>query len=217
MFSSRVVIFILALFTVLVAARPVTVQPPTSSDVEAEAEAASPAADLVEPVPQVESRAAKVASALSSLFPLGTSGSSWSTASAAEDSRGLNDATLRPQSVLKSSPYTYTTAPDGSRAIKGHFNQGAYVFNRNSGFSFYALGPKEVDLTEAKEITFGYSVFFPKGFNFQLGGKLPGAGEFWSPSNFIPVLISCQLVVTLSPSLSAAQVEVVPTTAFLLA
>jgi len=221
MFSSRVVIFILALFTVLVAARPVTVQPP-SSDVEAVA----PTADSVDPVPQVaeprqvsapKAAVPKIASALTSLFPLGTPGASWSTAQAADSPLNLNDATLRPQSALRSSPYTYTTAPDGSRAIKGHFNQGAYVFNKGSGFSFYAIGPKEVDLTDAKEMTFGYSVFFPKGFNFQLGGKLPGAGEYSFPSNHVFVLMSCQLVATLSLSLLAALAARVRTHAFLLA
>jgi hypothetical protein len=31
-----------------------------------------------------------------------------------------------------------------------------------------------VDLTTAKEVTFGYSIFFQKGFAFNRGGKLPG-------------------------------------------
>jgi len=38
----------------------------------------------------------------------------------------------------------------------------------------YAPGPSSVDLTTAKEATFGYSVYFPVGFAFQKGGKMPG-------------------------------------------
>jgi hypothetical protein len=44
----------------------------------------------------------------------------------------------------------------------------------NGGFSFYAPGPQNVDLTTAKEVTFGYSVMFERGFQFNMGGKLPG-------------------------------------------
>lgn len=45
------------------------------------------------------------------------------------------------------------------------------------GFSFYAPGPQSVDLTTAKEVTFGYSVMFEHGFQFNKGGKLPGLCE----------------------------------------
>ncbi|KAJ2927100.1 hypothetical protein H1R20_g9978, partial [Candolleomyces eurysporus] len=56
------------------------------------------------------------------------------------------------------------------------FPQGSYTFKNQpqGGFSFYAPGPPQVDLTEAKEATFGYSVYFPDGFAFNKGGKLPG-------------------------------------------
>ncbi|GAC95629.1 alginate lyase [Pseudozyma hubeiensis SY62] len=40
------------------------------------------------------------------------------------------------------------------------------------GTQFYALTP--FDLTLASSITFNYSVFFPAGYNFVMGGKLPG-------------------------------------------
>ncbi|RXW21823.1 hypothetical protein EST38_g4045 [Candolleomyces aberdarensis] len=56
------------------------------------------------------------------------------------------------------------------------FPQGSYTFAHQpqGGFSFYAPGPPQVDLTDAKEATFGYSVYFPDGFAFNKGGKLPG-------------------------------------------
>jgi hypothetical protein len=73
-------------------------------------------------------------------------------------------------------PHTYTAAPDGKKAMKAHYPKGSYTFgfDPQGGFSFYAPGPADVDLTTAKEATFGYSVFFPEGFDFNLGGKLPG-------------------------------------------
>jgi hypothetical protein len=49
--------------------------------------------------------------------------------------------------------------------------------NTNGGFSFYSPGPENVDLTTAKEVTFGYSVMFEEGFQFNMGGKLPGLCE----------------------------------------
>jgi hypothetical protein len=78
--------------------------------------------------------------------------------------------------VLRSVVHTYTNAPDGKKAMKAHYPKGSYTFGNQpqGGFSFYAPGPSNVDLKTAKEATFGYSIFFPEGFDFNLGGKLPG-------------------------------------------
>jgi hypothetical protein len=56
------------------------------------------------------------------------------------------------------------------------YSKGSYALKTSpaGGLSFYAQGPKNVDLSTAKEATFGYSVFFEKGFDFNRGGKLPG-------------------------------------------
>lgn len=88
----------------------------------------------------------------------------------------LSDASFRPQKVLRTTVHSYTNAPDGKRALKAHYPKGSYTFGHNpqGGFSFYAPGHESVDLTQAKEATFGYSVFFPNGFDPVLGGKLPG-------------------------------------------
>jgi hypothetical protein len=61
--------------------------------------------------------------------------------------------------------------------MKAHYPKGSYTFTHTplGGISFYASGP--IDLTKAKEATFGYSVFFGDGFDFQKGGKLPGLCE----------------------------------------
>lgn len=112
---------------------------------------------------------------LDKLFPVDNFISSWTT-SPSKGSLSLSDSTFRPTNVLKSLPHTYTDAPDGKAAMKAHYPKGSYNFGHNpqGGFSFYAPGPDSVDLSTAKEATFGYSVFFPEGFDFQKGGKLPG-------------------------------------------
>jgi len=112
---------------------------------------------------------------LGKLFPASNGLDSWTT-SPAGHALALSDSTFRPIKVLQALAHTYTTAPDGKKAMKAHYPAGSYTFGHNpqGGFSFYAPGPESVDLTTAKEATFGYSVFFPKGFAFQKGGKLPG-------------------------------------------
>jgi Polysaccharide lyase 14 len=49
---------------------------------------------------------------------------------------------------------------------------GAYDYKgSNGGVSFYA---QPADLSDAKEVTFSYSLYFSQGFDFNKGGKLPG-------------------------------------------
>lgn len=118
--------------------------------------------------------AISVKGVLAKLFPI-VSSQSWTTFPSTA-ALALSDATLRPFKILQAVAHTYTSAPDGTPAMKAHYPQGSYTFGHNpqGGFSFYAPGPSDVDLTTAKEATFGYSVFFPEGFDFQKGGKLPG-------------------------------------------
>ena len=63
--------------------------------------------------------------------------------------------------------------------MKATYPEGSYNFQHEplGGISFYASGPASVDLTTAKEVTLGYSVFFESGFDFNIGGKLPGLCE----------------------------------------
>ena len=112
---------------------------------------------------------------LGSLFPVSGFSKSWTTAVGGA-TVGLSDATFRPTKELKGLSHDYVSAPDGKKAMKAHYPKGSYTFGHEprGGFSFYAPGPANVDLSTAKEATFGYSVFFPEGFEFQLGGKLPG-------------------------------------------
>ncbi|KAF8955574.1 hypothetical protein BDZ97DRAFT_280680 [Flammula alnicola] len=113
---------------------------------------------------------------LGDLFPVSGFSDSWSTSPASGNALALADSTFRPTNVLQTVVHTYENAPDGKKSMKAHYAKGSYNFGHDpqGGFSFYAPGPSSVDLTTAKEATFGYSVFFPKGFAFNLGGKLPG-------------------------------------------
>ncbi|KAL0957417.1 hypothetical protein HGRIS_001216 [Hohenbuehelia grisea] len=112
----------------------------------------------------------------SALFPIKTLKKSWSTAPGADNSLPLSDTTLRPTRVLSSLSHDYVSAPDGKRSMKAHFPKGSYSFSHKpqGGLSFYALGPSNMELQNAKEVTFGYSVYFDVTFIWNKGGKLPG-------------------------------------------
>ena len=113
------------------------------------------------------------------LFPYGFGEKSWTTAEGIDGARPLSDATLEPTNVLSALSRDIVKAPDGKFGMKAHYPQGSYTFDHDpiGGFSFYAKGPSDVDLSIALEATFGYSVFFEEDFDYQLGGKLLGFCE----------------------------------------
>ncbi|KAJ7138447.1 hypothetical protein C8R43DRAFT_1089316 [Mycena crocata] len=113
---------------------------------------------------------------LKALFPAGTPGKSWTTSPKSSDALSLSDNTLNPTKLLKALAHPYDTAPDGKEAMKATYPKGSYTFTHSpqGGLSFYAPGPDSLDMTKAKTLTLGYSVFFEKGFDFNMGGKLPG-------------------------------------------
>ncbi|KAF8481422.1 hypothetical protein JB92DRAFT_3271283 [Gautieria morchelliformis] len=126
---------------------------------------------------------------LSLLFPAGQGSSLWSTVSSLATSVPLNTAAFNPIHLMKTAKPSYTNAPDGSPALQIHFQKGkaaatvsllcvliivagAYDYKGpRGGISFYA---RPMDLSNAKEVTFSYSLYFSDGFNFNKGGKLPG-------------------------------------------
>ncbi|GLB36907.1 hypothetical protein LshimejAT787_0311940 [Lyophyllum shimeji] len=110
---------------------------------------------------------------LRQLFPANVT-ESWTTVRGAPDALPLSDSTLHPHHST-STKYCYVEAY-GKDALKAHYPKGSYKPSAfpPGGFSFYAPGPASVDLSAAKEVTFGYSVMFPAGFDFVMGGKLPG-------------------------------------------
>ena len=115
-------------------------------------------------------------SSIDKLFPLGRGKDSWTTAEGIDGALPLSDATLKPTKVLTALSRDIVKAPDGKLGMKAHYPEGSYTFGHDpmGGFSFYAKGPSDVDLSTALEATFGYSVFFEEDFEYQLGGKLLG-------------------------------------------
>lgn len=116
------------------------------------------------------------ASVSSPLFPVSPQLKYWTTDPDLPSPSPLSDATFRPHNQITALAHPYVNAPDGKLSMKAHYPEGSYTFTHTpqGGISFYAPGPASVDLTTAKEATFGYSVYFPSGFQFVKGGKLPG-------------------------------------------
>jgi len=118
-------------------------------------------------------------SQLSTLFPMGDGLEKWTTLHSADGAVPLSDETFRPHDEISALPHPYVQAPDsdsGDLAMQAHYPKGSYTYTHQpqGGISFYAPGPASVDVSTASEVTFGYSVYFPKGFQFNKGGKLPG-------------------------------------------
>ena len=119
-------------------------------------------------------------SSTNAIFPLGRGLRSWTTLRSASDALPISDTTFRPTKGNKAHAHDTVTSPEpNSRpAMLAVFSKGCHSHSQTKGgFSFYAPGPQSVDLTTAKEVTFGYSVMFERGFQFNKGGKLPGLCE----------------------------------------
>lgn len=117
---------------------------------------------------------------LAALFPVPNSVAKWTTLPGVPDALPLSDETLKPFNLMSGTTHEYVAAPDGKQALAATYPKGSYIPSKDprGGFSFYALGPDTVDFTAARELTLGYSVMFPAGFQWQKGGKLPGICEF---------------------------------------
>lgn len=103
---------------------------------------------------------------------------SWTTCADSASVLPLSDATLQPFKVASGVTHTYLPFA-GKSAMQAVFPNGSYTFSHEprGGISFYAPGAAALDLTTAKEATFGYSVYFQDGFEWNKGGKLPGFCE----------------------------------------
>jgi hypothetical protein len=103
---------------------------------------------------------------------------SWTTHEGAEDALPISDSTFRPTVEARTLTHNTVTSPgpNSKPAMEAVYAKGSWDLHRGSdgGFSLYAPGPQHVDLTLAKEATFGYSVMFQEGWEWNLGGKLPG-------------------------------------------
>lgn len=116
------------------------------------------------------------ASISSPLFPVSPQLSYWTTSTSISGALPLADSTFRPHNQITALKHSYVDAPDGELSMQAYYPAGSYNFQNSpqGGFSFYAPGPTSVDLTTAKEATFGYTAYFPAGFEFVKGGKVPG-------------------------------------------
>lgn len=115
-------------------------------------------------------------SGLDALFPVPGAVAQWTTLPGAPNALPLSDTTIKPFKVGGGTTHDYVAAPDGKQAMQAKFPKGSYIPSKEprGGFSFYAPGPAAVDISSARELTFGYSIMFPEGFQFNKGGKLPG-------------------------------------------
>ncbi|KDR81970.1 hypothetical protein GALMADRAFT_59110 [Galerina marginata CBS 339.88] len=196
MFSARVILLSLVFLAIFATAHPIRrIVCPAARRATSSHSVASASLDLVKvptthkssstskaspkpasstPIPNVSTGI--VSGILGNLFPVTGFSESWTTSPSSQSAFSLTDSTFRPNHVLNTVLHTYANAPDGKKAMMAHYPKDSYTFGHDpqGGFSFYAPGPKSVDLSTAKEATFGYSVYFPKGFAFNLGGKLPG-------------------------------------------
>lgn len=116
------------------------------------------------------------ASVSSPLLPISPQVSYWTTSTTLSGALPLADSTFRPHNQISALTHSYVDAPDGRLSMQAIYPEGSYTFSHDpqGGFSFYAPGPASVDLTTAKEATFGYTAYFPSGFDFVKGGKVPG-------------------------------------------
>lgn len=123
---------------------------------------------------------------LKKLFPVNAL-KKWTTSTSSDDSLPLNDNTFGVTKLLSALSHDYVTAPDGKKSVQAHYPEGSYTFGHSpeGGFSFYATGPDNFNLDNAKEATLSYSVYFEEDFDFNKGGKLPGFCECQLSKRFL--------------------------------
>ncbi|WVW86841.1 hypothetical protein I302_108896 [Kwoniella bestiolae CBS 10118] len=140
---------------------------PTMSSSSTNEWQSSAAASSTSTSQQAESTSSSSSSS-SSLFPWGTGSASWTTSSG-----GLSfESALKPLTAGKLP--SHGTAPDGSDSLVANFPAGTVGIS-SAGFSFYTSGAHQgVQVDQAKEVSFSYSVYLADGFNFVKGGKFPG-------------------------------------------
>ncbi|KAI0738028.1 hypothetical protein C8Q80DRAFT_292160 [Daedaleopsis nitida] len=114
-------------------------------------------------------------SILKKLFPVNYI-KTWTTSKSADDALPLSDSTFGVTKLISSLSHDYVSAPDGKLSMQAHYPKGSYTYTHSpqGGLSFYATGPDNFNLENAKEATLSYSVYFDEDFDFNKGGKLPG-------------------------------------------
>ena len=110
------------------------------------------------------------------LYPVRPTFKEWTTSEIFERVLPTDDETFRSVKILASTTRRVLKAPDGVVSMEGFYPNGSFTFAHTprGGFSFYAPGPEDIDLTTAREATLSYTILFPKGFDWVKGGKIPG-------------------------------------------
>ena len=110
------------------------------------------------------------------LYPVTPTFEDWTTSEIFDKALPIDDETFRSVAITSNTTRRILEAPDGIVSLEGFYPNGSFNFGHTprGGFSFYAPGPEDVDLTTAREATFGYTVLFPEGYEWVQGGKLPG-------------------------------------------
>ena len=110
------------------------------------------------------------------LYPVRPTFDNWTTSEVFQKALPIDDEVFRSVNILSNTTRRVLEAPDGIVSLEGFYPNGSYTFTHDprGGFSFYAPGPEDVDLTAAKEATFAYTILFPEGYEWVKGGKLPG-------------------------------------------
>lgn len=100
----------------------------------------------------------------------------WTVVPSAPGAVPLSDATLNPRNIVGGLKHPFITGPGGKPSMEATYPEGSFNFQHTprGGIGFYAPGPSRVDWSTAKEATLGYSIYFEAGFEWNLGGKLPG-------------------------------------------
>ncbi|KAF8600092.1 hypothetical protein BDV93DRAFT_497076 [Ceratobasidium sp. AG-I] len=101
--------------------------------------------------------------------------SKWSTNPDFNNAIALSDEALRATKGIARLSHPVVDI-QGKKAMKISYSNGSYAYLTEAlgGVSFYALGPASQPITNAKALTFSYSLLFSDGFKFNKGGKLPG-------------------------------------------
>lgn len=117
------------------------------------------------------------------LYPVKPTIDDWTTSEIFDDALPIDDETFRSTNIASNTTRRVLPAPDGVVSLEGFYPNGSFTFTHTprGGFSFYAPGPDDVDLTIAKEATFSYTVLFAEGFEWVKGGKLPGFCTYTLP------------------------------------
>lgn len=147
---------------------------PTETETEPEPETETSTEEA--PAPTAGTGGISINDKLLAIFPGGTaSGSKWSTNPAFKGAIALSDEALRATKVIARLSHPVVEM-QGKKAMQISFAKDSYAYRSKAlgGVSFYAPGPANQPITNAKVFTFAFAVLFEEGFQFNIGGKLPG-------------------------------------------